>query len=138
MTMHASVSSACFRSCCGSPAALVILFLIAPIVAIVPLSFNAEPFFTYPMPGLSLRWYRRVLRLRRLAAGAEEQHHRRGLRHDPVDRARHAGGDRPDPAGLPGARDDHRDPDLADDRAGDRLGGRRLLLPSPRSACSTR
>ncbi|WP_259666708.1 Rid family hydrolase [Rhizobium bangladeshense] len=35
---------------------LVILFLIAPIVAIVPLSFNAEPFFTYPMPGLSLRW----------------------------------------------------------------------------------
>jgi len=37
---------------------LVILFLIAPIVAIVPLSFNAEPFFTYPLPGLSLRWYR--------------------------------------------------------------------------------
>jgi putative spermidine/putrescine transport system permease protein len=36
---------------------LVILFLIAPILAIMPLSFNAEPFFTYPMPGLSLRWY---------------------------------------------------------------------------------
>ena len=36
---------------------LVILFLIAPIMAIVPLSFNAEPFFTYPMPGLSMRWY---------------------------------------------------------------------------------
>jgi putative spermidine/putrescine transport system permease protein len=36
---------------------LVVLFLIAPVVAIVPLSFNAEPFFTYPMPGLSLRWY---------------------------------------------------------------------------------
>jgi putative spermidine/putrescine transport system permease protein len=35
----------------------VILFLVAPIAAIVPLSFNAEPFFTYPMPGLSLRWY---------------------------------------------------------------------------------
>ncbi|MBP2234366.1 putative spermidine/putrescine transport system permease protein [Sinorhizobium kostiense] len=33
------------------------LFLIAPILAIIPLSFNAEPFFTYPMPGLSLRWY---------------------------------------------------------------------------------
>jgi putative spermidine/putrescine transport system permease protein len=32
-------------------------FLIAPILAIVPLSFNAESFFTYPMPGLSLRWY---------------------------------------------------------------------------------
>jgi putative spermidine/putrescine transport system permease protein len=37
--------------------AAVLLFLVAPIVAIVPLSFNAEPFFTYPMPGLSLRWY---------------------------------------------------------------------------------
>ena len=36
---------------------LVILFLIAPVLAIVPLSFNAEPFFTYPMPGLSFRWY---------------------------------------------------------------------------------
>lgn len=36
---------------------LVLLFLIAPILVIVPLSFNAEAFFTYPMPGLSLRWY---------------------------------------------------------------------------------
>jgi putative spermidine/putrescine transport system permease protein len=38
--------------------ALVLLFLIAPIVAVMPLSFNAEPYFTYPMPGLSLQWYR--------------------------------------------------------------------------------
>jgi putative spermidine/putrescine transport system permease protein len=37
--------------------ALVLLFLIAPILAIIPLSFNSEPFFTYPLPGLSLRWY---------------------------------------------------------------------------------
>lgn len=36
---------------------LVLLFLVAPILAIVPLSFNAEPYFSYPMPGLSLRWY---------------------------------------------------------------------------------
>lgn len=36
---------------------LTLGFLILPILAIVPLSFNAEPFFTYPMPGLSLRWY---------------------------------------------------------------------------------
>lgn len=35
----------------------VLLFLIAPILAIVPLSFNAESFFSYPMPGVSLRWY---------------------------------------------------------------------------------
>ena len=36
----------------------VLLFLIAPILAIIPLSFNSEPFFTYPMPGFSLQWYR--------------------------------------------------------------------------------
>ena len=36
----------------------VLLFLIAPILAVMPLSFNAEPYFSYPMPGLSLQWYR--------------------------------------------------------------------------------
>jgi len=42
------------RLICGA----VLLFLIAPIIAIMPLSFNSEPYFTYPMPGLSLQWYR--------------------------------------------------------------------------------
>ena len=37
--------------------ALVLLFLIAPIIAVIPLSFNSEPYFSYPMPGLSLQWY---------------------------------------------------------------------------------
>lgn len=37
--------------------ALVLLFLIAPIIVIMPLSFNSEPYFTYPMPGLSMKWY---------------------------------------------------------------------------------
>ena len=37
--------------------ALVLLFLISPILAIMPLSFNSEPYFSYPMPGLSFRWY---------------------------------------------------------------------------------
>ncbi|MCK1540097.1 MULTISPECIES: ABC transporter permease [unclassified Bradyrhizobium] len=41
------------RLLCGA----VLLFLIAPILAIIPLSFNSVPFFTFPMPGLSLRWY---------------------------------------------------------------------------------
>ncbi|HEY1325438.1 MAG TPA: ABC transporter permease [Casimicrobiaceae bacterium] len=35
----------------------VLIFLIAPIVTIVPLSFSSGAFFTYPLPGLSLRWY---------------------------------------------------------------------------------
>jgi putative spermidine/putrescine transport system permease protein len=37
--------------------ALVLLFLIAPILVIMPLSLNSEPYFTYPLPALSLRWY---------------------------------------------------------------------------------
>ncbi|MGY4334761.1 putative spermidine/putrescine transport system permease protein [Bradyrhizobium sp. LB7.2] len=41
------------RLLCGA----VLLFLIAPILAIIPLSFNSVPLFSYPMPGLSLRWY---------------------------------------------------------------------------------
>lgn len=42
-----------FRVICAA----VLVFLIAPILVIIPLSFNAEPYFTYPMPGYSLRWY---------------------------------------------------------------------------------
>jgi putative spermidine/putrescine transport system permease protein len=38
-------------------AALVLLFLISPILVIMPLSFNSESFFSYPMPGYSLKWY---------------------------------------------------------------------------------
>ena len=36
---------------------LVFIFLLAPIVAVVPLSFNSSSFLTYPLDGLSLRWY---------------------------------------------------------------------------------
>ncbi|HEX2114443.1 MAG TPA: ABC transporter permease, partial [Alphaproteobacteria bacterium] len=38
-------------------AGLVCLFLVAPILAIVPLSFSSGSFLHYPLPGLSLRWY---------------------------------------------------------------------------------
>ena len=41
------------RFICG----LILLFLLIPLFAIIPLSFNAEPFFTFPMPGVSTRWY---------------------------------------------------------------------------------
>src|SRR5947207_7171039 len=37
--------------------ALVLLFLVAPILIIVPLSFSSGSFFYYPLPGFSLRWY---------------------------------------------------------------------------------
>jgi putative spermidine/putrescine transport system permease protein len=36
---------------------LVLVFLMAPILVIVPLSFSAGSFLFFPLPGLSLRWY---------------------------------------------------------------------------------
>ena len=39
----------------------VLVFLLAPIAAVIPLSFSSGSFLTYPLPGLSLRWYREVL-----------------------------------------------------------------------------
>jgi len=48
--------------------ALIFLFLIAPILIIIPLSFNAEPYFTFTTKmlsfdpeGYSLRWYDNLL-----------------------------------------------------------------------------
>ncbi len=38
-------------------AGLVLAFLVLPLFVIVPLSFNAGGFLTFPMPGWSLRWY---------------------------------------------------------------------------------
>ena len=35
----------------------MLAFLLVPIAAIVPLSFSSGSFLTYPLPGLSLRWY---------------------------------------------------------------------------------
>jgi putative spermidine/putrescine transport system permease protein len=35
----------------------VLVFLVLPILVVMPLSFNSQPYFTYPLPGLSLRWY---------------------------------------------------------------------------------
>lgn len=36
---------------------LVLIFLMLPILAIVPLSFNSDSFLLYPMSGFSLKWY---------------------------------------------------------------------------------
>ncbi|ALL69341.1 Spermidine Putrescine ABC transporter permease component potC [Paraburkholderia caribensis MBA4] len=35
----------------------VLIFLVLPILVVMPLSFNSQPYFTYPLPGVSLRWY---------------------------------------------------------------------------------
>ncbi len=48
--------------------ALIFLFLVAPILLVIPLSFNAEPYFTFTKKmlsfdptGYSLRWYDNIL-----------------------------------------------------------------------------
>ena len=41
------------RGLCG----LVLLFLILPVLVIIPLSFNSGTFLVYPLQGFSLRWY---------------------------------------------------------------------------------
>ncbi|WP_321867385.1 ABC transporter permease [Paraburkholderia tropica] len=35
----------------------VLLYLILPVLVVMPLSFSSQPYFTYPLPGVSLRWY---------------------------------------------------------------------------------
>lgn len=45
-----------FRILCGG----VLLFLILPVLVIVPLSFNVSSFLTYPLDGFSLRWYQEI------------------------------------------------------------------------------
>ncbi|MGB0798838.1 MAG: ABC transporter permease, partial [Planktomarina sp.] len=54
----------CFRVICG----LIFVFLIMPIIILIPLSFNAEPYFSFT-PGMlgfdplaySIRWYQDIL-----------------------------------------------------------------------------
>jgi putative spermidine/putrescine transport system permease protein len=40
---------------------MVLIGLVIPIIAIIPISFTSDTMLTYPMPGVSLRWYREFL-----------------------------------------------------------------------------
>ncbi|MBN3853286.1 ABC transporter permease [Paraburkholderia sp. Ac-20340] len=42
-------------------AVLTLLYLILPVLAIVPLSFSSSTFLVYPIPGWSLRWYENLV-----------------------------------------------------------------------------
>jgi putative spermidine/putrescine transport system permease protein len=44
------------RLCCVG----VLVYLLAPILAIIPLSFSSSSFLAYPMPGWSLQWYQNL------------------------------------------------------------------------------
>ncbi len=47
---------------------LVAIFLVVPIFVPVPLSFNSGSFFTFPLAGISTRWYQVVLETARWRA----------------------------------------------------------------------
>jgi putative spermidine/putrescine transport system permease protein len=40
--------------------AVVLSFLVLPVIAVIPLSFNAGSFLSYPVSGWSLRWYQNL------------------------------------------------------------------------------
>src|SRR5713101_1620630 len=40
---------------------LVLLYLILPVLIIVPMSFSSTRFLTFPPPSLSLRWYQEYI-----------------------------------------------------------------------------
>ncbi|MBP0594859.1 ABC transporter permease [Paraburkholderia sp. LEh10] len=42
-------------------AVLTLLYLILPVLAIVPLSFSSSTFLVYPIPGWSVRWYQNLI-----------------------------------------------------------------------------
>jgi len=39
----------------------MMVFLIGPTIAIIPISFSSTSFLSYPLPGFSLQWYAKVL-----------------------------------------------------------------------------
>lgn len=41
--------------------ALVVVFLLTPILVIIPISFSSARFMTFPPPGFSLQWYAELL-----------------------------------------------------------------------------
>ena len=42
--------------CCA-----MMVFLVGPILAVIPISFSSAGFLSYPVPGFSLQWYAKVL-----------------------------------------------------------------------------
>ena len=48
----------------GLYAWLFVAFILAPIASVVIVSFSSASFIVFPMPGLSLAWYRRILEYR--------------------------------------------------------------------------
>ncbi|MGE0417216.1 MAG: ABC transporter permease [Acetobacteraceae bacterium] len=59
-TPHVSVGHRAGSAAVRIIAGLGFVFMLAPILAIVPLSFNGSPYLSYPLRGVSLEWYAAV------------------------------------------------------------------------------
>lgn len=57
MRPYATPSERVGRAALWIASGLVLTFLTAPILAILPLSFNAGSFLSYPLSGFSMQWY---------------------------------------------------------------------------------
>ena len=96
---------------CALSALALLVFLLLPILVIMPLSFSASSFLVYPMPGWSLQWYENLFTSAEWARAAKNSFivapaatlHRH--------RARHAGRGRPGAHAVPrqGAADERAD-----------------------------
>ena len=49
------------RIALGIAVALILVFLMVPIVIVVPLSFSDTPFVVFPPQGFTLQWYWKVI-----------------------------------------------------------------------------
>lgn len=49
------------RGALWSAAALVLAFLVVPVLVVAPLSFSAARYLSFPPPGFSLQWYRKFI-----------------------------------------------------------------------------
>ncbi len=127
MTMSEKVSYYGLRVFVGA----VLLFLIAPILAIMPLSFNSETFFSYPMPGYSTKWYfgeAGFFTNPTLDWCTETFDHCRSCHNNFVDLPWNARSPGPVALQYSGPCDHHGGSDFTDDCAGDHFGDRPIFL----------